>query len=84
MNDVKPGPDTKALLTPTKVLMQLAGFAVGLALLVWIINNAVREGDWDRIAHADPRLIAAMLGCTLASAFVNGAAFWVTIHPIAP
>jgi hypothetical protein len=84
VNDLQPSPDTKALLTPTKLLMQLVGFAVGLALLVWIINNAIGEGNWGRIVRADPWLIAALLGCTLASAFLNGTTFWVTIQPIAP
>jgi hypothetical protein len=84
VTDLQPSPDTKALLTPTKILMQLAGFGVGLALLAWIIYNALGEGDWDRIARADPRLIAAMLGFTLVSALLNGSTFWITVQPIAP
>jgi hypothetical protein len=64
--------------------MQLAGFGVGLALLAWIIYNALGEGDWGRIARADPRLIAAMLGFTLVSALLNGSTFWITVQPIAP
>jgi hypothetical protein len=84
VTDLQPSPDTKALLTPTKILMQLAGFGVGLALLAWIIHNALGEGDWGRIARADPRLIAAMLGFTLVSALLNGSTFWITVQPIAP
>jgi hypothetical protein len=82
VSELQPSPDTKALLTPTKILMQLAGFAVGVALLLWIIVNAIGEGDWNRIARADPRLVAALLGCTLVSTFLNGSAFWITIQPI--
>ncbi|MHC5006848.1 MAG: hypothetical protein ACYTGF_05755 [Planctomycetota bacterium] len=82
MTDVPPNGDTKALLTPTKILMQLAGFTVGLGLLAWIIYNAIGEGDWGRIARADPRMIAALLGCTLVSALFNGSVFWVTIRPV--
>jgi hypothetical protein len=84
VTDQQADPDGKALLTPTKILMQLAGFGVGLALLAWIIYNAIGEGDWGRIARADPRLIAAMLGFTLVSALLNGSTFWITVQPIAP
>ena len=44
MPDPPPSPDTKALLTPTKVLMQLAGFAVGLALLITHYKRAGNNG----------------------------------------
>ncbi|MHC4217642.1 MAG: hypothetical protein ACYSU7_04215 [Planctomycetota bacterium] len=82
MTDDPSNGDTKALLTPTKIVMQLAGFAVGLALLAWIIRNAVGEGDWGRIARANPWLIAALLGSTLISSVFNGSVFWITIRPI--
>ena len=74
--------DTKALFSPAKLLMQLAGFAVGAALLAWIIIGAIGEGDWSRLVHADPVLLAVLLGCTLFSAGLNGASFWVTVGPI--
>jgi hypothetical protein len=85
VTDLQAKDDTRALLTPTKLLMQLAGFAVGVSLLVWIIVNAVEEGDWGRIVRivgADPWLVAALLGCTLVSTLLNGSTFWVTIHPV--
>jgi hypothetical protein len=84
VTDTQPSADTKALLTPTKVLMQLAGFVVGLGLLAWIIHSAIREGDWQRFFDADPRLVAALLGCSLLSALLNGTMFWITIRPIKP
>ena len=77
-----PDEDTKALFSPGKLLMQLAGFAVGAALLAWIIFGAIGEGDWSRLVHADPMLLAALLACTLVSAGLNGASFWVTVGPI--
>lgn len=82
MTDTQPSADAKALLTPTKILMQLTGFVVGLALLVWIIHSAIREGDWEKLFDADPRLVAALLGCSLLSAFLNGSMFWITVRPI--
>ena len=67
-----PDEDTKALFSPGKLLMQLAGFAVGAALLAWIIYGAIGEGDWSRLVHADPMLLVVLLGCTLFSAGLNG------------
>ena len=74
--------DTRALLSRGKLFAQLAIFAVGVVLLGWIIVGAVKEGQWDRIAHADPLLVAALLGCTAVSAMLNGLSFWVTVRPI--
>jgi hypothetical protein len=82
VSDPPPSADTKALLTPTKILMQLTGFAVGLSLLGWIIHNAIGEGHWGRIFRADPWLIAALLGCSVLSGLLNGCMFWLTIRPI--
>lgn len=74
--------DQIRLLTPRKIIIQVIAWLAGLALLAWIIWGAVEQGDWRRVLHADPWLIAALLGCTLASAFCNGAAFWITIQPV--
>lgn len=71
-----------ALLPTRKLITQLAFFVVGLALLGLIINNAARQDGWDRLVHAPPLLIAALLGCTFVSAFLNGVIFWVTIRPV--
>ncbi len=74
--------DDKPLLSPGKLVAQLAIFAVGVVLLAWIIVGAVKEGHWDRLAHANPLLVAALLGCTAVSAVLNGLSFWVTVRPI--
>ena len=89
MSDLPASPEARALLAPRKLIIQLVGFAVGIGLLVWIIRNAVRsdavrEELWERIANADPRLVAALLGFTLVSVLLNGTSFWVTIQPIKP
>jgi hypothetical protein len=82
VSDPKTDVDTASLITPGRLLAQLAGFAVGVALLVWIIIKAIGEGDWYRIAQAGPWLLAALIGCTLISTLVNGATFWVTVQPL--
>ena len=72
------------LLSPKKLVMQLVGFAVGLGLLAWIIVNAIKEGQWGRIANADLLLVGALLASTLASTLINGTAFWITIQSVKP
>lgn len=72
------------LLSPRKVILQLIGFAIGAALLIWCIKLAISGGDWSKLADADPLLIAALLGCTCVSLFINGATFWITAGPIKP
>jgi len=72
----------RSLLSPGKLFLQLGFFAVGIALLVWVIAGAVEtEGLWERIV-ANKMLVAALLGCTAVSAALNGLSFWVTVRPI--
>jgi hypothetical protein len=72
------------MLSPAKIAVQLLGFAIGLALLAWCIKGAIEKGGWDKLAHASPALVAAMLGCTLLSAFINGSTFWITVQALKP
>ncbi len=72
----------RSLLSPGKLYLQLAIFAIGVALLAWIVAKAVKEGQWDRIAQANPMLVAALLGCTAVSAALNGWSFWITVRPV--
>jgi len=72
------------VLTPRRIAIELLGSTVGLGLLGWIIYKAAGQQGWGRILDAEPWLIAALLGCTVASTIINGAQFWVTGRPIAP
>ncbi len=72
----------RSLLPTKKLVMQLTGFAVGIGLLAWIVYNAIRQGDWSLIAHANPWLVAGILGCTLLSVFLNASIFRLTIQPV--
>ncbi len=77
----------KGLLSPRKIAVQLLGFIIGVALLIWCIKGAIDQGKgeqinaWDRLLEADPLLVLAMLGCTAASAIFNGSVFWITAQP---
>lgn len=76
------------VLKPRRLLGQVAFFLVGLGLLgacVWYAFRGDEAGDaLDRLRHASPLLILAMLGCTLVSLLINGTTFWVFIRPVQP
>lgn len=80
----EPAAEPVRLLTPGKLWLQLLFWLIGLALLAWIIRGAIEKGDWSRVTSADPLLVAALLGCTVLSALINGAAFWITVQPMRP
>jgi len=65
-------------------VVQIAGFCVGIALLVWCIHAALKpeaaEG-WQRLFAASPAALIGLLACSLVSAAVNGAMFWISIRP---
>ncbi|MCP4014071.1 MAG: hypothetical protein GY728_13280, partial [Phycisphaeraceae bacterium] len=67
-----------------RLVLQLVGFAGGLALVVWCVKGAFEGGEdgWTRMKEADGGLIAAMLGCSIASLIANGAIFFATIRPV--
>jgi len=78
--------EPNSMLSPKKLVMQVAGFAIGMALLVWCINSAVKGGGagWEKLRHANPWLVAGLLGCTLLSLAANGVIFWIVIRPVKP
>src|SRR5687768_2475697 len=75
---------TRSLLTPRKIIMQLIGFALGVALLIWCINQAIKGGGdgWAKLKDANPLLIAGLIVCTLVSLAANGALFWIVVRPV--
>ena len=79
-------PQTKSLLSTRKLITQLVGFALGLALLGWCISKAIEGGGegWQKLQQANPMLIAGLVGCTLVSLAVNGAIFWIVVRPVHP
>ncbi len=74
--------DISSLLAPKKLLTQIVGFLIGIALLGWCISIAIKGGDWERIFSANPLLVLGLCGCTIVSLVVNGTMFWLVIRPV--
>ncbi|MFO0827019.1 MAG: hypothetical protein U0572_02630 [Phycisphaerales bacterium] len=73
---------------PLATVLQVAGFLIGIALIVWCVRSAV-SGDGateirTRLAAASPGVIAGLVACTLVSLVANGTLFWSLIRPVHP
>lgn len=76
-------PEVHSGLTRRRILVQIAGFIVGLFLLFLCIRTALSrsDGDWKVIFDADPGLIAALVGFGLLSTLIDGFVFWAVLRP---
>ena len=83
-NAAAPKAELQSLLKPRRIAVEVIGFLIGAALLTWCIWSAVEDGDWRRLASADPKLILGMAGCSIISLLINGAIFWIVIRPVKP
>lgn len=64
--------------------VQVAGFAVGCALVAWCAARAFRDGadGLDKLRQAPPELVATLLGATLVSTICSGLTFQALGRPI--
>lgn len=78
----------KPLISPRKVVLQVVFWLAGLGLLAWVIFGAIEKGGgqemWSRIRAAPARIVIGLVGCTLASALINGTTFWITVQKLRP
>jgi len=76
--------ESPRLPTGLRLIVQVGGFLVGIALVVWCVQGAFAGGGqgWSKLRDADPILVAGMLACSLVSLLVNGALFWTAIRPV--
>lgn len=73
----------RSLLSWRKLVLQSAGFLLGAGLLAWLLWFS-GPGLWSRLRGADPWMLAALAGCSVASLLLNGAIFWLAVRPIRP
>lgn len=72
---------------PWSIVIQIVGFAAGLALLVWCVSRALTPQNTDaleRLARTPWEVVAGLLGLTALSLLLNAGAFFVTIRPVRP
>lgn len=69
-------------LTARKIALQVIGFLVGVALIVWCVRTAARGGDWTKVRDARPALVAGLAACSLASLVINAGMFWTALRPV--
>lgn len=70
---------------PLSIVLQLAGFAAGIAMLVWCVRVALRPENrdkLDRLAEASPAQITGLLLLSLASLACNGLSFRSLLSPV--
>jgi hypothetical protein len=67
-----------------KIGLQIAGFAVGCALVVWCAQRAFAQGSagLEKLWNADRGLVALLLLSTLGSIVCSGYTFWTVALPI--
>jgi len=78
----EPTPVNPRVLSTKQIVAQVIGFVIGAVLLAWCISIAVRQGDWSKVADADPLLIVGLAGFSIVSLAVNGTIFWLVIRPV--
>lgn len=70
--------------SPWRMIVQLIGFVIGLALLAWVVatvltpDNRARLG---RLADASPAQIIGLCALSVATLGFNGLLFWLVMRP---
>ena len=68
-----------------RIAVQLVGFSVGMALLVWAVRLALNEdnrGQFQRLAEAPPLHVIGLIGLSIATIVLNGMIFHRTLVPV--
>jgi hypothetical protein len=72
----------KRMLSPKRVIIQLVGFLIGLAFVLYLVKIAfLGDTDWSKIQDASPGLIAGLLLMGLTGTVLDGLVFWGILRP---
>lgn len=67
-----------------KIIIQLVGFGLGLAMLGWCAREALKPENreqLEKLGSAGVVPVALLFGCSLATLLLNGLIFWVVLLP---
>jgi len=86
------GAAVRAMLAPRRMAAQAVGFAVGIALVAWVVKGAIdaandpsRAGILESVRAAwesRPWLVAGIALTTALSLVIDGALFWLILLPV--
>ena len=86
------GAAVRAMLAPRRMAAQAVGFAVGIALVAWVVKGAIdsandpsRAGILESVRAAwesRPWLVAGIALTTVLSLVIDGALFWLILLPV--
>ena len=67
-----------------RMAVQVVGFAVGCALVAWCAQRAFAKGGdgIEKLRHADPALVATLVGATFVSIVCSGFTFLAMARPL--
>ncbi len=71
-------------MTPRRAALQVVGFLIGIALVVWCAKKAFEGGNdgFTKLRNADPMLVGILLASTLGSIACSGLTFWSVVRPM--
>ena len=79
-------------MTPRSIAVQVVGFAIGVAIVAWIVKGALeaanapgRAGIMESVSaawQARPWLVAGIAITTVLSMVIDGALFWLVLLPV--
>ena len=69
--------------TARKIILQITGFALGVALIAWCVWGAAKDPEgWQRLREASSASLIGLLLCSLASIMISGLTFWIAARPV--
>ena len=69
--------------TARKIILQVAGFTLGVALIAWCVWGAAKDPEgWQRLREASSASLIGLLLCSLGSIIISGLTFWIAARPL--
>lgn len=77
--------DSSASRSGARLVLQVVGFLIGIALLGWCVRLALSEenrASLEQLADAPPGALASLLGLSVVGVVANGLIFWAALRPV--